>query len=365
MDSNPGITLSAAPAGATIATAVLTSLTPSSTTRRNRDGNGGGPGSGGIASSAALYLYTFLATLVLLIAVSTAIVARSFVLRRRHRRLVEEAIRNGTWVPPTPTARSRRARVDLSKKPVMWEAYLGSAEKDSAPTPVVVEDVREWDAIKPVSAQYFAPLELPTAPGGADAKDVQVGSPPLPPLPPPRPRRTFREGMRALGDGLRSAWRWTLGLPPSPTYDDSRNGSVADLDGLGDQTRLQRQQQQEKTEMVVPSIGPYGGPPVVQVSVVIAMPQPPKTSSSSVLTSAPPLDSSSSGSLQLASTHPLSSSTLLQLQYPLDDEEPLPVMELGVAELVVVDPDVWHGSGKLKDPAGRDSASLSMTSESA
>jgi len=44
-------------------------------------------------------VYTFLATLVLLLSVSGAIVFRSFVLRRRHRMMVEEAIRNGTWVP--------------------------------------------------------------------------------------------------------------------------------------------------------------------------------------------------------------------------------------------------------------------------
>ncbi|KAF5374037.1 hypothetical protein D9757_010075 [Collybiopsis confluens] len=39
-------------------------------------------------------VYTFLATLVLLLGISGAIVARSLVLRRRHRRMIEEAIRN-------------------------------------------------------------------------------------------------------------------------------------------------------------------------------------------------------------------------------------------------------------------------------
>lgn len=91
-----------------------------------------------MASSASLYLYTFLATLVLLLSVSAAIVIRSLLLRRRHRRLVEEAIRNGTYVPGMfgngaglggpwggfPGG-GRGNKVDLAMKPKLWEAYLG------------------------------------------------------------------------------------------------------------------------------------------------------------------------------------------------------------------------------------------------
>jgi hypothetical protein len=64
-------------------------------------------------------VYTFLATLILLLGVSAAIVVRSLLLRRRHRRMVEEAIRNGTWVPPAP-----KVRVDLRKKPRLWDAWV-------------------------------------------------------------------------------------------------------------------------------------------------------------------------------------------------------------------------------------------------
>ncbi|KAF5366655.1 hypothetical protein D9757_012767 [Collybiopsis confluens] len=97
-------------------------------------GGGGGNGTntgnnqdngnnGNVANSASLYLYTFLATLVLLLGVSGAIVVRSLVLRRRHRRMIEEAIRNGTYIPPNILA-GARGKVDLAKKPRMWEANV-------------------------------------------------------------------------------------------------------------------------------------------------------------------------------------------------------------------------------------------------
>jgi len=38
--------------------------------------------------------------------------------------MVEEAIRNGTWMPPPPGHGRTAPRVDLSKKPRMWDLYL-------------------------------------------------------------------------------------------------------------------------------------------------------------------------------------------------------------------------------------------------
>ncbi|KAL4253547.1 hypothetical protein AB1N83_013648 [Pleurotus pulmonarius] len=104
----------------------------------------------GIATSASLYLYTFLATLVLLLGVSSAIVVRSLILRRRHRRMIEEAIRNGTWVPP---AASSSRRVDLSKKPKMYEAWISRGD---------AQDRRglehtDWEGIMPFSVLYTLP----------------------------------------------------------------------------------------------------------------------------------------------------------------------------------------------------------------
>lgn len=51
---------------------------------------------------------------------------RSYVLRRRHQALVEEAIRNGTWVPPPFNAHGRRGgRRDIGEKPKIWDAWVG------------------------------------------------------------------------------------------------------------------------------------------------------------------------------------------------------------------------------------------------
>ena len=69
------------------------------------------------------------ATLVLLLAVSSAIVIRSLILRRRHQRLVEEAIRTGTWLPHHFNSTSRRRR-DVGQKPRLWESWLNPHNDD-------------------------------------------------------------------------------------------------------------------------------------------------------------------------------------------------------------------------------------------
>ncbi|KAI9454322.1 hypothetical protein HD554DRAFT_2112138 [Boletus coccyginus] len=81
------------------------------------------------SANATLYLYTFLATLVLLLAISSAIVIRSLILRRRHQRLVEEAIRTGTWLPHSFGSGPRRRR-DIGQKPKLWEAWLSPNDDD-------------------------------------------------------------------------------------------------------------------------------------------------------------------------------------------------------------------------------------------
>jgi len=115
-----------------------------------------------LASSASLYLYTFLATLVLLLSVSAAIILRSLLMRRRHRRMVEEAIRNGTWIPPSPGGlgfgfgtRSARDRIDPAKKPKMWDAFVHD--------PKIYPDTDwSWDSIRPFSANVVTPPQQPS-----------------------------------------------------------------------------------------------------------------------------------------------------------------------------------------------------------
>ena len=73
--------------------------------------------------------FTFLATLFLLLFVSSAIILRSFILRRRFRQRIEEAILAGVIVP-TPTGRVSRRRAALGEKPKLWETCVLPADDD-------------------------------------------------------------------------------------------------------------------------------------------------------------------------------------------------------------------------------------------
>ncbi|KAF8200285.1 hypothetical protein BJ912DRAFT_626834 [Pholiota molesta] len=159
------------PAASTIMTTVTTTM--ASTPSPGPPGGGGGGGEGGagqqnnsasIATSASLYLYTFLATLVLLLSVSAAIVIRSFILRRRHRLMVEEAIRNGTWVPPAPpsrrrawtSARSRAVGAYIDEKGSVAALYASDGSAEGKHDHWRAEQTRDWDTIKPFSAAYVS-----------------------------------------------------------------------------------------------------------------------------------------------------------------------------------------------------------------
>jgi len=72
--------------------------------------------------------FTFLATLFLLLFVSSAIILRSFVLRRRFRRRIEEAILAGVIAPPHTRRTSRRRAI--GEKPKLWEARVAHASDD-------------------------------------------------------------------------------------------------------------------------------------------------------------------------------------------------------------------------------------------
>ncbi|KAG7443789.1 uncharacterized protein BT62DRAFT_995821 [Guyanagaster necrorhizus] len=123
-----------------------------STTSSSSDSLGAGSGNdgGSLNSSASLYLYTFLATLILLLGVSAAIVFRSLILRRRHRRMVNEAILNGTWIPP---ASRRGMRFDPSQKPIMYEAAMN-----------IEKNHHDWEACKPFSVSYTVAASKRTPP---------------------------------------------------------------------------------------------------------------------------------------------------------------------------------------------------------
>ncbi|TDL15030.1 hypothetical protein BD410DRAFT_796767 [Rickenella mellea] len=97
------------------------------------------------ATASTLYLYTFVATLVVLLAISGAIILRSIILRRRQRRLVEEAIRNGTYVPP-----SQRYDPKLAKRPLLHDAYMKEAHVHQPESSEMT--MEKWSDIRPLSA---------------------------------------------------------------------------------------------------------------------------------------------------------------------------------------------------------------------
>lgn len=82
--------------------------------------------------------FTFLATLFLLLFVSAAIVLRSFILRRRFRRRIEEAIAAGVYInPPFGTPPGPRR---ILEKPTLWDVYLTPTSKEGWSETLVSRD---------------------------------------------------------------------------------------------------------------------------------------------------------------------------------------------------------------------------------
>jgi hypothetical protein len=319
---------------------------------------------GGLATSASLYLYTFLATLVLLLSVSGAIVIRSFVLRRRHRRMVEEAIRNGTWVPPAPP--TRPVRVDLSKKPKMWEAFIDGKGAISGMRgidgqgegagqwytpggiPVIGagkgvagggggradinqdwqhEHSREWDTIKPFSAAYVAPgkdeSDASTRLGSSPSTtSVNRSAPTTPVITPLAPREPLH---RALITSVRHILSPTpqqtspLPGPPGGANSGSAGGEPDPAMGAG---------------QVMAELNSRAGraPTAVRVAVLIAMPKQPGANES-------------------------------HANAPEDEEQPLPHIEVGVAEVLVVSHELSAGGKAESSSSGKPGVRGSLGSQ--
>jgi len=123
----------------------------------NSGGNngGGGPGGGGGGNQTSnLYLYTFLATLLLLLTISVAVVGRSIVIRRRARRMIEEAMQNGTWLP-----HAGRPAVKLGEKPKLFDVHTTA---DGIPYRSPLDrGLLAWDDLKPLSATLEKPASPP------------------------------------------------------------------------------------------------------------------------------------------------------------------------------------------------------------
>ena len=96
-------------------------------------------------------VYTFLVTLVILLIICSGLILRTYMLRRWHRRMIEQGIVNGTYVPSVRNARK------IAKKPRLHDVHLvfasvpdrmsevgGTSEKDA---PRGTGDASCWDDI--------------------------------------------------------------------------------------------------------------------------------------------------------------------------------------------------------------------------
>ncbi|KAJ3509730.1 hypothetical protein NLJ89_g5063 [Agrocybe chaxingu] len=258
--------------------------------------------------------------------------------------MVEEAIRNGTWVPPAPANTSRSPRVDLSKKPILWDAYIGKdgglvgygkdgafysaggagSEKISNAWRADSSTV-EWDAIRPFSAAYVGP--------------ESDSPPPATPIPLPTTaslanelplRLTARERSRRIFSRVAQAFNPTpvqTSPLPAPVVAGQRIG-------LNSRTPSSIGQGNRSTADIPMTELPERGdmPPAMRVAVLIAMPS---RSASQASSSRP---SSSAGSHPTPTpSHPLEATPRIQsAAREKDGEKPLPHLEVGVAEVVVV-----------------------------
>ncbi|KAH8078074.1 hypothetical protein BXZ70DRAFT_690488 [Cristinia sonorae] len=123
-----------------------------------------------LSGSASLYLYTFLATLVLLLTVSALIIARSYALRRRQQRIIDEAIRNGTYVPPP----SRIFGPPPLEKPILHDVYLTSNQtaREGWCGTSAEDSSERWRELPPIAASKIA-----THPESSDSRSPALQIP--------------------------------------------------------------------------------------------------------------------------------------------------------------------------------------------
>ena len=303
--------------------------------------------------------YTFLGILILLLSFAGVKVGLPFLLRRRRE---QEAIRNGTYVPQTPLP-SRPACVDLSKKPQLWEAYLGGGgggwrvgsfgkKELDIETNWKIEYSTDWECIKPIYAGYAEPLS------GSTPNLTSLSPPVSFPVPAPinhlLPRGDDEENQRrGITEVSASATtttslltrarrffnhNFTTTLRASSSTDNGTNsGSFSSNISM--------------TELVSTS------PSTIRVAVLIAMPSP---SSRGSLSSSTPRSASLSSNSRPTTSHslelssptlsPSPSPTTLRIADSTMEEKRLPHLEMGVADVVRVvvkarseESSTWNG----------------------
>ncbi|KAG6865037.1 hypothetical protein C0991_005529 [Blastosporella zonata] len=109
------------------------------------------------------YMFLFVAIFVILVGLGFTVVVRPILVRRRYRRMFEEAIRDGTW--PSPPDESGlfglgndKNKVDLKNKPKLYEAFVGQTQQYAQNTGKVETTTEyDWDSIRPFSVTYALP----------------------------------------------------------------------------------------------------------------------------------------------------------------------------------------------------------------
>jgi len=264
--------------------------------------------------------------------------------------MIEEAIRNGTWIPPAPGSPGgggRGAKVDLSKKPVIWDAWLGGGGLGegggllkAGTTSMMVENARDWDSFKPVSAAYVS--SEPTSAAGTTTPIQQTSALQLPTQTDTNPpRRSLRSRLpHPSVPRPRVVLSWlSAAINPSPV---STSPLPEPPTGVGNTTSAAAGGTNPNTSMA--DLSPPG-PRVIRVAVMIAMPQPP--SSTPTPHSQSPSSSSSIAHPLQASSHTQMTSQSQTLRDDDDDEKPLPHLELGVAEVLVIPEDYQDTEGDV------------------
>jgi len=296
--------------------------------------------------------------------------------------MVEEAIRNGTWVPPAPP--TRPPRVDLSKKPVLWEAYIDEkgdllghgANGGNAKINDVwrMENAKDWDMIKPFAATYLSASETSVTPPLPGVPSSTTGLVPVPSVGSLRSAAALQQspvqnsGSQSQPD-LEAGNGGTATASPAPTTHgrmprprallsralnmlnptpDPTSPLAAPLSGSSNATGSNANLASGTAAEGGIGMSELRSPHVMRVAVLIAMPKPPSGSPNGSLSASTTMVASESHAH--AHPHPHSSpNTSHALQpststsshhYDDDDEQPLPHLEMGVADVLVVPPEV-------------------------
>jgi hypothetical protein len=250
--------------------------------------------------------------------------------------MVEIAIRNGTYVPQTHPPPARRARVDLSKKPQLWEVYLrgkgggwqpgslghaGGGKREIDTEYYYSRD--DWESIKPIYAGFYYSGSTPTS----------LVSPPVSipaPINPSAPRRDEEENRPTTEVSTGTT------TPATPRSLFTRARIFLNPNSATSQSSADDHETNSRSNISMTELG-SNLPPKIRVAVLIAMPSPPSSheissSSAKPLVSASPL--SSKNKARPTTSHPLEySPTLRDVE---EEEQPVPHLEMGVAEVVVI-----------------------------